>query len=105
MLHFMVTHLSVVLNLFTLIIVPFAFVFASRARKAVRTYTPWMGKPIRILLDEKLFTALVAGKVVEINGPDRDHMQAPAQVRIILSDIGYDRMSAAITRAMSGRSS
>jgi len=49
-------------------------------------------KPLQIVLDEAQFKLLVQGKAVSVTGP----MCPDIEVRLLLSDIGYDRMLRAI---------
>jgi hypothetical protein len=56
---------------------------------------------IRVRLTEETFGKLVAGEVVEI--PDTEKSRGTPAVKIILADIGWDRMYAAIEKAMRSR--
>jgi hypothetical protein len=52
-----------------------------------------MGNPIYVKLDEEAFRALVQGREARVSS------QSGAEVRLILADIGWGRMLAAITDA------
>ena len=56
---------------------------------------------IKIALEENHFRDLVAGKELSIEVPTFDG-GAPITAKIILRDIGFDRMAAAISDAIKG---
>jgi hypothetical protein len=57
-------------------------------------------RPIRLALDEAAFRELVAGRVARVPlRPWRHGEDPPVAAEIILSDIGWDRMRAAIDAA------
>jgi hypothetical protein len=54
------------------------------------------GQVVRVALDEEAFDRLVAGEMATVRGVTADGI---LQVEIIISDIGFDRMQAGLTRA------
>jgi hypothetical protein len=58
------------------------------------------GRPVRVALDEAAFRELVAGRIARLPLRPWPHGEdPPVAVEIILSDIGWDRMQAAIDAA------